>query len=73
MTKIIFIRHAETHWNTMNLLQGRRNLTLSVPGRYNASKWNLNQKYNTIWSSPLLRATQTAELVFKKNQLSIID
>jgi len=67
-TNIYILRHGETDWNTQFLYQGRTNIPLNETGINQAlivSKNLLAQKYrfDYIYSSPLLRAFQTAKIV----------
>ena len=66
MKNIVFIRHAETEWNLMGLIQGHADIPICKEGEANAKKWKINLKDYTLWSSPLQRATRTAEIVFSK-------
>ena len=66
MTNIIFIRHAETEWNLSGLLQGHSDIPICRQGEENAKKWNINLQNYTLWSSPLQRATKTAEIIFSE-------
>ena len=66
MKNIVFIRHAETEWNLMGLIQGHADIPICKEGEANAKKWKINLKNYTLWSSPLQRATRTAEIVFSK-------
>ena len=65
-SKIIFIRHAETQWNLLGLIQGHTDIPICKDGEINARKWKINSNNYILWSSPLKRATQTAEIVFFK-------
>ncbi len=66
MNNIIFIRHAETQWNLLGLIQGHTDIPICKDGEINARKWKINSNNYILWSSPLKRATQTAEIVFSK-------
>ncbi|MDC0074353.1 histidine phosphatase family protein [Alphaproteobacteria bacterium] len=69
MIKIIFIRHAETEWNSKKLLQGRKDIPLSIEGKKNAKNWKLDVENFTLWSSPLRRATETAQIIFSRKPI----
>lgn len=69
---ICFIRHGETDWNTKGLMQGRDDIPLNENGKNqakNAAKCLKNAlekssfKFNKIISSPLSRASYTAEQI----------
>ena len=66
MNNIIFIRHAETQWNLLGLIQGHTDIPICKEGEINARQWKIDLNNYTLWSSPLQRAIQTAELVFPK-------
>jgi broad specificity phosphatase PhoE len=67
MTTLYFIRHGETDFNRLNIVQGRRiNAALNAFGRVQAQL--LGEKLSSagldaLYSSPLLRATQTADAI----------
>ncbi len=65
--KIYLSRHGQTVWNRDNLLQGSKNSPLTQNGIDAAkalSKKLENKTFTTIYVSPLLRAKETAEIVF---------
>ena len=69
-TKIILVRHAECIGNISNRLSGRTNFNLTDNGIIQANK--LAQRLNTkkidiIYSSPLQRAIDTANIISKYN------
>ena len=69
-TKIILVRHAECIGNISNRLSGRTNFNLTDNGIIQAKK--LAQRLNTkkidiIYSSPLQRAIDTANIISKYN------
>lgn len=64
LTRLCLLRHAETEWNRLDRLQGRRDIALNATGlvktreagaRLDARDWD------GIVSSPLRRACQTAQ------------
>lgn len=65
MTTVILIRHGETDWNRDRRFRGHAPVPLNARGRQEAeltaqrvvSSWNVN----TIYSSPVARAVETAE------------
>jgi probable phosphoglycerate mutase len=76
MTSIVLIRHGETDWNVEGRYQGQADPTLNRKGYKQAEL--LVQKLNDIqldiiYTSPLRRAKQTAEVVAEKNCLPIVD
>ena len=69
MADIWFIRHFRTAWNADGKLQGRRDIALDDPlspvdrAALAANARALaGQRFSAVWSSPLLRARQTATL-----------
>ena len=69
---IAFIRHGETDWNTKGLMQGRDDVPLNENGRNQAKNAALclknaldrcNFKFDKIITSPLSRASYTAEQI----------
>lgn len=64
--KIYLIRHGETKWNKRRLLQGITDLPLNENGIYVAkltAKGLRDVKFDAVYSSPLKRAYETAQLV----------
>lgn len=67
MTNICLIRHGETEWNTMKLIQGRIDTLLCDSGIKQAEiagekLLKLNIKWDCVYSSPLQRAIKTAQV-----------
>lgn len=65
---IYFMRHGETGYNQKHLLQGQRDIALNDAGKEqarNAAEWcgKNNICFRRVFSSPLLRARETAEIV----------
>lgn len=64
MTTIFLIRHAESVANAKNLLAGRMDYPLTENGKQDAvalaAEFAALKQIDRIWSSPLLRAQQTA-------------
>ena len=66
--KIYLIRHGETDWNRKGLLQGKQDIPLNENGIALAKKTAEGMKragisFDKIYSSPLLRAYETAEIL----------
>lgn len=64
--KVYLLRHGETSWNAMGKLQGHNDIPLNNKGIEQAkivgeSLKNLN--INKIYSSPLVRASETANII----------
>lgn len=69
------MRHGETVWNKSRLLQGSRDIELSKEGRIAAierGKQLADIDFDVIYSSPLVRAYETAALIRGKRNIKII-
>ncbi|MBN2617072.1 MAG: histidine phosphatase family protein [Spirochaetales bacterium] len=73
MIELIFIRHGQTDWNLEKRLQGIQDIPLNQTGREEAERLtsSFNISVNSITSSPLSRAYETAEILNKKLGLNI--
>lgn len=59
-------RHGETDWNQQGILQGWTDVTLNALGRRQAREMAVRfdrTGFSAVWSSPLLRARETAEII----------
>lgn len=73
MIEIIIIRHGETAWNAADIFRGRVNIGLSENGLKQAellADYLSQRKIKAIYSSPLPRAIQTAEVVARRQRLN---
>ncbi len=73
--EIYIIRHGKTHWNVDRLLQGGTDIELNKDGRDLAVKTGEGLKdvdFDVIFSSPLKRATETAELIRGDRDIPIV-
>lgn len=73
--EIYIIRHGETVWNEKKLLQGSTDIELNENGRQLAGETgrNLEETYfDKIYSSPLIRAYETACLIRGHRNVPII-
>ncbi|WP_027407511.1 alpha-ribazole phosphatase [Anaerovibrio sp. RM50] len=64
MTKLILVRHGQTVWNKLGKYQGQADIELSEVGKEQAALLARNfpiEKVDAIYSSPLVRARETAE------------
>jgi probable phosphoglycerate mutase len=71
-TKLGFIRHGSTAWNKERRAQGNSDIPLDQDGLRDAGRLServTNEEWDYIYSSDLLRAKQTAEIVAKKLQV----
>jgi broad specificity phosphatase PhoE len=73
--KLILIRHGETYWNAERRIQGGdSDIELNDTGLTQAEKlaaFLKNEPITAILSSPLQRATATAEVIASHHQLSV--
>lgn len=75
MTRLIIARHGETIENGLNICQGQKHGTLSEKGIKENENLGVQLKqfsFQTIYSSPLNRALQTAQAIHKHNNSSRI-
>jgi len=74
LTKLLIIRHGRTEWNRVERFRGRADIPLDEVGRKQAeatasriAEWQLN----TVYSSPLRRAMETAEALARPAGLEV--
>lgn len=68
MTTLGIVRHGSTHWNKEGRAQGNSNIPLDQAGFSDARKLAerlATENWDLIYSSDLLRAKQTAEIIGK--------
>ncbi|TDE39071.1 histidine phosphatase family protein [Antarcticimicrobium sediminis] len=65
MIRLALLRHGHTDWNRMGRIQGASDIPLDDDARAELSTLRLPAPWDTaeLWSSPLKRAAETAELV----------
>lgn len=66
---ILLIRHGQTNWNLEGKLQGREDIPLNDTGRAQAKSCAQSlsdQLWQVIYTSPLSRAKETAEIIAKE-------
>ena len=64
--RFYFVRHAESTGNIMRIAQGRADMPLTENGRRQAAvaaRWFADQQVDLILTSPLSRASQTAQII----------
>lgn len=69
MTELYCIRHGETEWNRLQKVQGSADIPLSETGRAQAqcaAAALAGVHFDAVYSSPLLRALATAEIVGRR-------
>jgi broad specificity phosphatase PhoE len=72
MQQITLIRHGVTEWNVNGKFQGHTDVPLSEQGRQQAlvlAKHLKKAKVDVIYSSPLQRALETAQIVFPEREI----
>lgn len=65
MIRLALLRHGHTAWNRAGRIQGRSDIPLDDQAREELRGYALPEPWNAaeLWSSPLMRAAETAELV----------
>lgn len=65
MIRLALLRHGHTEWNRTGRIQGRTDVPLDPDAKAHLAKRALPAPWSAaeLWSSPLLRARTTAELV----------
>lgn len=65
MIRLALLRHGHTAWNRAGRIQGRSDIPLDTAARQELTQSCLPDRWQaaTLWSSPLLRAKQTAEFI----------
>lgn len=63
MTEICLVRHGQTDWNFNRIIQGREDIPLNETGKqqaYDSARFLSGENWDTIITSPLSRAKETA-------------
>ncbi len=74
MTTFYIVRHGQTEWNTLHLLQGNSDSPLTEEGlkqAHQSAKVFQNLEFAEIFSSDLLRAKRTAEIIAQEHNLAV--
>jgi broad specificity phosphatase PhoE len=74
MTTFYIVRHGETDWNVNKIIQGQSDVPLNTNGEIqakNIAKILNNIKFDIVFSSDLLRAKKTAEIIALEKKLVI--
>jgi len=74
MTEIILVRHGETEWNVAEIYRGRADVALNEVGIGQAEllgKYLGRLKLDAIYSSPLRRALDTANIVAQHQDITV--
>lgn len=72
MTALYLVRHGETDWNAARRIQGSTDIPLNDVGRDQARRTGrllASRQWDGIWSSPLSRAFETAEIIAEQTGL----
>jgi probable phosphoglycerate mutase len=75
MRKIFLVRHGESQWNTLKKIQGQQDIPLTEGGLKQANLIGnrlMNEKIDRIYSSDLIRAFNTAEIIGGKLNINVI-
>ena len=75
MTKIILARHGETAWNVEKIYRGRTDVSLDEVGIKQAEllgKYLSNWEVEAIYSSPLKRALDTANIIARYQKIGVL-
>jgi len=70
MSSLFLLRHGPTEWTAARRLQGRSDISLSTAGRSVVESWRLPERaaHGDWISSPLGRATETAEILRRSHR-----
>ncbi len=74
MAKLILARHGETAWNVEKIFRGRADISLDEVGIKQAEllgKYLSNWKLEAIYSSPVKRALDTANIVARYHKIGV--
>ena len=73
--KLYIIRHGQTDWNVEGKIQGRQDIPLNAAGRSQAemlAKGMEKRPVTAIYSSPQIRAMETAETLARAQGVTVI-
>lgn len=74
MTEIVVVRHGETEWNVGEIYRGRIDINLDELGIKQAEllgEYLSNAKLDAIYSSPLRRALDTANIIARHQKIGV--
>ena len=74
MTRIYLVRHGQTAWNKEEIFRGRTDVPLNETGLREAElagEYFREMEIHAIYSSPLLRAWETAQKIAEVQQLEV--
>jgi phosphoserine phosphatase len=73
-TTFYIVRHGQTEWNVIDIIQGHKDSPLTEKGINDAKDTAIkfkNIKFDLIFSSDLLRAKRTAEIIALEHKLEV--
>lgn len=76
VTLLRLVRHGETDWNRLGLIQGRRDNRLNDVGRKQAAiaaEHLAGRAYDALVSSPLARASETAQIIASALRIETVE
>ena len=71
---LYIMRHGRTDWNRLHKLQGRTDIPLNAEGKEMAERAAVEYRdipLDVCWSSPLIRALETAEILLRGRNIPI--
>lgn len=74
LCRLYIVRHGETEWNVIHRMQGQKDSKLTAKGEGQAKNLGnklRNIKFDAVFSSDLLRAKRTAEIIKLERDLDI--
>lgn len=74
--KLYIVRHGETDWNLARKVQGSADIPLNAYGEYLARETAAGLRevpFDIAYTSPLIRARRTAELILEGRNVPLID
>ncbi len=73
-TTFYIVRHGETNWNVQKIMQGHKDIPLNDNGIFQAqesAKQFAQIKFDRVFTSDLIRASKTAELLVAEKNLAV--
>lgn len=73
--RVLLIRHGQTDWNKLGLLQGTKDIPLNETGLAQAEMAReslVNEKIDVCYCSPLIRTRQTADVILKDRDIPVV-